>query len=309
VALFRQFAQLDRVYKIREIAATLCAPGKPFADVAYLDNETHAECLAHITEVNPLAAMGALERAYSVMSAEDLRDIRHGRRWLVWTLERLCFRKETFHRAAKLMLDFAVAENENRIANNATETFKALFRLYLSGTETPSIDRFSVVDQALESEDRVRRNIAIEALGHGLETNHFTRIGGPEWQGSGPSLKDWQPATNAERLTHYRGCLERLRDVACSSDDLSMIAKTNLARHIRGLLGQGLVDDVTLAVDRILAVENSYWPEAIAQASQSLSFEGPKVTPGYYRCCWPGSNVTHMFLASMFWRLPLTNRN
>jgi hypothetical protein len=281
VALFRQFAQLDRVDKIREIAAALCAPGKPFADAAYLDNETHAECLAYITEVNPLAAMSALERVYGAMSAENLREIRHGRRWLVWTLERLCFRKKTFHRAAKLLLDFAVAENENRIANNATETFKALFRLYLSGTETPSIDRFSVVDEALEAEDPLRRNIAIEALGHGLETNHFTRTGGPEWQGSGPSLKDWQPATNAETLTHYRGCLERLRDVACSSDDSSVVAKTNFARHIRGLLGQGLVDDVTLAVDRILAFENSYWPEAIAQASQSLSFEGPKVPPGY----------------------------
>jgi hypothetical protein len=194
--------------------------------------------------------MGALERAFGAMSADDLREIRHGRRLVVWTLERLCFRKETFHRAAKLMLDFAVAENENRIANNATETFKALFRLYLSGTETPAIDRLSVVDEALESEDPVRRKIAIDALGQGLETNHFTRIGGPEWQGSGPSLKDWQPATSGEILTYYRGCLERLRDVACCSDDLSVVAKTNLARHIRGLLGQGLVDDVTLAVHR-----------------------------------------------------------
>jgi|SRR5271165_2514801 len=281
VALFRQFAKLDGVDKIREIAATLCAPEKRFADAAFLDDETHAECLAYIAEVNPSAAMGALERAYGAMLADDLREIRHGRHLLVWTLQRLCFRKETFHRAAKLMLDFAVAENEHRIASNATKTFKALFRLYLSATQTPAIDRLAVVDEALESEDPIRRKIAIDALGNGLETNHFTRTGGPEWQGSGPSLKDWQPATTGEIFTYYRGCLERLSKVACQTDDLSVVAKTNLARHIRGLVGQGLVDDVTLAVDRILAVDDSYWPEAIAQTSQSLSFEGPKLPPDY----------------------------
>jgi hypothetical protein len=281
VALFRQFAKLDGVDKTKQIAARLCAPGKPFADAAFLDDETHAECLAYIAEVNPSAATGALERAYGAMSAANLQEIRHGRRWLVWTLERLCFRKETFHRAAKLMLDFAVAENEDRIANNATGTFKALFKVYLSGTETPAIDRLSVLDQALESEDPRRLEVAIYALEQGLETNHFTRTGGPEWQGSGPSLKDWQPATTGEIFTYYRECLERLSKIACRADDLSVVAKTNLAGHIRGLVGQGLVDNVTLAVDRILAVDNSYWPEAIEETSQSLSFEGPKLPPDY----------------------------
>jgi hypothetical protein len=66
------------------------------------------------------------------------------------------------------------------------------------------------------------------------------------------------------------------------SPSLQVKTSTGVQSRIgAGLLGQGLVDDVTLAVDRILAVENSYWPEAIAQASQSLSFEGPKAPPGY----------------------------
>ena len=283
VALFRQFAKLDRVEKIQQIAARFCTPGKPFADASFLEDETHAECLAYIAEVNPSAAIGALQHAYGAMSVGDLREVRHGRRWLVWTLQRLCFRKGPFHSAAKLMLDFAVAENDEQIASNATKTFKALFKLYLSGTETPAIDRLAVLDEALESEDPGRRRIAIDALGEGLETNHFARTGGPEWQGSGPALKDWQPATTEEILTYYRGCLERLSKVACLSDDLSVGAKTNLTRHIRGLVGQGLVDDVALAIDRILEVDNSYWKEAIAQTSQSLSFEGPKVPPEYRR--------------------------
>jgi hypothetical protein len=280
-ALFRQFAQLDRVDKIRQIAAQLCAPGGLFADATFLDDETHAECLAYLAEVNPLAAVGALESAFGGMSADDLHEIRRGRRWLVWGLERLCFREETFHRAAKLMLDFAVAENEDGIANNATEMFKSLFKARLSGTEIPAIKRLSVVDEALASEDPKRRKIAIDALKQGLERGYFVRTGGPEWQGSGPSLRDWQPSTTEEINTYYRACLERLVHVACRPNDLSAAAKTHLAGRIRGLLQQGLVDDVTSAVDRILAADNSYWPKAIEQTSQSLSVEGPQMPLEY----------------------------
>jgi hypothetical protein len=178
------------------------------------------------------------------------------------------------------MLDFAVAENEE-IGNNATRTFKEYFKLYLSGTETPAVERLLVLDNALKSRDPKCHEIVVDALGRALETNHFSRIGGPEVQGSGPTLIDWHPDTTSDILAYYRACINRLSDVACNSGGLRRLAMTNIARHIRGLLGQGLVDEIALAANRILAVEQCYWSEAIAQTSQSLSFEGPKMPPEY----------------------------
>lgn len=274
-ALFRQLSRLDRVEKVKEAAARFCAPGGPFANATFLDDEVNAQCLAHLAEVNPAAAVGALENAYGAMPTTELRDMTHGRRWIVWALERLCFREETFYRAAKLMLDFAVAENEEGIGNNATGIFKALFKTLLSGTEVPAINRLSVIDDALASPDPVRRKIAIGALQQALETQHFSRMGGAESQGSGPTLNDWRPTTRAEIANYYRACLDRLTKEASGQSEMYSAAKAALSSGFRGLIGFGLIDDVCIAVDRMLAIDTSYWPEAVQQISQSLRFEGP----------------------------------
>jgi hypothetical protein len=59
------------------------------------------------------------------------------RRHLVWALEKLVFRKESFSRAATLLRKLAAAETEDNIVNNASGLFKGLFHIYLSGTEAP----------------------------------------------------------------------------------------------------------------------------------------------------------------------------
>jgi hypothetical protein len=282
-ALFRQFSVLDGLDKARRIVDRLCEPDKPFAQAAFLDNDLHAECLARMAEVNPMAVVSALEYAFAGMPVDELRRLTRARRWLVGTLEKLCFPAETFERAAQLMLDFAVAENEDRIGNNATACFKALFKVYLSGTETPANKRLNVIDNALASSDPERMRIAVAALKEGLEVWHFSRFGGAEQQGSGPPLKDWVPSTNGELIEYYRACLSRLINVACGNDDLSAFARKHLAVTIRGLIGHGLVDDIAAMVDRVLASDDPYWPEAIEQTAMSLNFEGGGMLPEYRR--------------------------
>jgi len=280
-ALFRQFVGLDGLEKARQIVEQLCEPGRPYAQAAFLDNEMRAECLARMAEVNSAAVAGALEHAFAGMVADELRRITRGRRWLVRTLEKLCFPEETFERAARLLLDFAVAENEDRIGNNATACFKALFKVYLSGTETPAINRLKVIDEALASGDLERKRIAVAALKEGLEVRHFSRSGGAERQGSRPALEDWAPSTKAELLEYYRACLGRLVNVACGHDDLSVAAKKHLAGTICGLIRRGMVDDIAAMVDRVLAPGDPYWPEAIEQTAMSLNFEGRGMSSEY----------------------------
>ena len=280
-ALFRQFVGLDGLAKARQIVEHLCEPGRSYAQAAFLDNELRAECLAMMAEVNSAAVVGALEHAFAGMTAAELRRITRGRRWLVRTLEKLCFPEETFERASRLLLDFAVAENEDRSGNNATACFRALFKVYLSGTETPAINRLKVIDEALTSSDLERKRIAVAALKEGLEVSHFSRSGGAERQGSRPALEDSAPSTKAELLEYYRACLGRLVNVACGHDDLSVAAKKHLAGTICGLIRRGMVDDIAAMVDRVLATNERYWPEAIEQTALSLQFEGPSMPPEY----------------------------
>ena len=79
-----------------------------------------------------------------------------------------------------------MAANEDRVGiinatSNATRLFGSLFKIYLSGTETPAIERLKVIDDALASGDSERRRIAMapsrKDWRHGISRDSETRSG------------------------------------------------------------------------------------------------------------------------------------
>lgn len=86
-----------------------------------------------------------------------------GRRHIVWALEKLVFRRETFHIAARLLLRLAATETE-KFSNNSTGLFKQLFQLHLSGAEAEPAERFAVLDEGLHSDDVRLTEVCISAL-------------------------------------------------------------------------------------------------------------------------------------------------
>jgi hypothetical protein len=79
-----------------------------------------------------------------------------------------------------LLRRLGAAETEENIENNAGGQFKALYQLYLSGTEASSEARLRILDEGLQSADSRERELCVEALGRMLKTVHFTRVGGTE---------------------------------------------------------------------------------------------------------------------------------
>ena len=65
-----------------------------------------------IVTVNPEATIKVLTKNYLDKPKDYLVTIVEGRQNIVWALERLCFRKETFFEAAKVLMCFSVAEIE-----------------------------------------------------------------------------------------------------------------------------------------------------------------------------------------------------
>lgn len=93
-----------------------------------------SKLVIHLAEVIPEIVMANLKKIFDGKSSADLLDFKDGRRNLVWALERLCFRSETFEDATELLYRLAIAENES-YANNATGQFLQLFQTFLAGTE------------------------------------------------------------------------------------------------------------------------------------------------------------------------------
>jgi hypothetical protein len=278
-ALCDRVAKLDFLPEARELVRDLCGELGPFGQAEALQSERGARLFRSLAEVNPETAAQVLERVFGDRSREELLQVRSGRRDLIWTLEKLAFRQETFPIAVRLLLAFAAAETEHW-SNNATGIFRQLFQVYLSGTETPPAERLVIIDEALASPDPHRHTLAVLALGRALQTSSFFRSGGTESQGSGPALQGWRPQIQEdwkEVLGYLNEALRRLTTVALVKGELAEQARDAIAGNIRGLVTYGRMEALDQAITTIVDCQGAYWPKALEQVRQTIRYDGPKI--------------------------------
>lgn len=280
-----QFRFLDRLRWLDRSANAQGFADRLLEDLGTLDdvnNKRGAKLLDRLLHVAPDKAMAALQRIIGNSGAEELRQLADGgRRYVVFALEKLVFRRNTFVAAATLLRRLGAAENENRISNNASGTFKELYQLYLSGTEAPPEQRLRVIDEGLSSADEAERRLCLEALGTMLKRHHFTRSGGAEQIGSAAPLRDWEPKTWGDVFDYHRAALSRLLDIACSVDKLAVAAQALIESHVRELLSlPALLDDVRNAIVRLKA-SNGFSPRAVFGVNTWLFFDRREAPDDY----------------------------
>lgn len=276
-ALAQQFSNLDKLERANEIVRRLMRSGGPFAKMEALNSKRGSRLLRSFVDVEPEACLDLLIQVLGLGTTEQLRTLTTGRRDTVWALERLVFGAPRFLRAARLLLALSVAENETW-ANNATTQFLQLFQAQLAGTEAPPALRLQLLDEVVAEEDPARTNLAIRALGVAIGTRHFTRTVGPEVQGS-RRYDDWTPRTNQELLAYFNGCLDRLVRFARGNDDVSALARKQLADGMRTQVFVGNLDGIDAALRSVRAVYHELWPEALAEAADAARYEGKRLEP------------------------------
>lgn len=274
-ALCDQMAKLDFLPEAQELTKELCGEQAPFGRAEVLNTEEGSRLFRSLVEVNPQATVAALNHVLGSWNREQLLEVGPGRRNLIWALEKLCFWSDTFPIAAKLMLAFAAAENETW-GNNATNQFLQLFHVFLSGTQAPPDQRLLIIEDALKSSVPECRILAIKALGSALETHDFVRMGGIETQGSRVPQEDWRPKYWSEAFEYWEKCIDILTSISCSNefDDL---ARQQIAKNIRGLVQYGRADKLEAAVKSIIEKKGPYWPEALEEVKNTISYDVQKM--------------------------------
>lgn len=273
ISLFRRWRWLDTSQEAKAFARTLLAVDY-MGNLETLNTEWGAESLYHLVHVDPDLVMSTINRVFNELSAAELHQVSEGRRYLVWTLEKLAFRKQTFEEAATLLRRLAASENEGTISNNATGQFTQLYQLYLSGTEVLPEERLLVLDDGLRSSNPKEREVCIEALNKMLETGHYSRSGGAEQIGS-DRLKDWEPSTAGEVWDYLRAALKRLTDIALSTDPFAPQAKGIIGSHIRGLIGKLPFEEIKSTISLIIS-SDGFWPTAVEKVNEWLYFDRRK---------------------------------
>ncbi|MCU7806397.1 MAG: hypothetical protein KZQ73_00785 [Candidatus Thiodiazotropha sp. (ex Semelilucina semeliformis)] len=270
-----QISKLDFLPEVKDLTTDLCGTQGPFGQAEVILSERGSRLFRALVEVNPSATSDSLYRVFSNLDKDAVKNIRGDvRRNLVWSLEKLCFREDTFEKAARVMLSLAANENESW-SNNATGQFTQLFRVFLSGTAAPPAYRLDLIDEALQSPEDAIRFIAIEALSTAIETYGGSRTVGAEYQGSGVPLEEWRPAIWQEAFDYWIAAINRLTDLAVQESPEGVQARRAIGVHIRGLVSRSrvLLEALDGSIRTVAHAQGVVWPEALESIKHSLSYD------------------------------------
>lgn len=268
IPLVDRLKNLDQLQEAKQIVNEIWGPQSPFGSAEVLNTSLGSYLFRSIVDVNPTACLKTLESIYFSKSIEEIRDEENGRRNLVWALEKLCFRKETFVRASKVLFRFAVAENEN-LGNNATNQFLQLFHVYLPGTESNLESRIGIIDYGLSMNDSRYLELAIKALGNGLTHFHFYRISGPEFQGSSEPLSDYTPKIE-EIYSYWDSILKRLIEIIDLYPNMLDLIGEQVVQAITPLSESNHLDLLETIILKISKLKIKLWPQVIENLHWAL---------------------------------------
>lgn len=249
---FDQVKNLENNDIVLDLFKELLQPGRLMTSMRFLNSEAGSKTVRSLVEIMPDLVAESLFKALGGLDIEQLKHIRDGRRELVWTLEKLCYKPETFEKSAKLLLRLACAENEF-ISNNATGLFISLFPVLLPSTSVSLDQRLAFLRKEIESEEE--KPIILKAINRALCTGNFIHFGGEVKIGS-QKFSFYQPEKDKEVEDYVNGCLDLLQkeidgNTAYTEDSFKLMAS-----NFRLLNSFGLFDIIMPRIEKLAAVLN-----------------------------------------------------
>lgn len=255
----------------------------PFQNDNYLRTKLGASFFLALTEADPESALKYLKKTVGTWSKEELLQFTDGRREVVWALEKIAVWRDLFADAARLLLALGEAENET-CSNNASGVFTGLFSTGLGPvavTEASPQERFPILKEALKSNSKERRKLALRACDQALETGPFVRMIGAEYQGLRKEPQLWMPKTYGEILEAYRQVWKLLCERLDSlQNDEQQQAVNILLQQARGIgIYQSLADMVIDTVHRLAQKPYIDTKNVLTAVVRILHYDGKDLPP------------------------------
>lgn len=265
------------------IVTDLLGPDGPFQDDAYLKTRLGSRFFSALTEADPKSALRCLRRTLRTWDKETLLQFTEGRRDIIWALEKIAVWRDLFADAARLLLALGEAENEGW-SNNASGVFVGLFSPGdgpVAPTEASPAERFPVLKEAIESDSKERRALALRACREALKSGFFSRTGSPEYQGLRKKPELWTPKTYGELWDAYRRVWRLLSDqLTRLPEDEREEAAAILLGHAGRLGGIPDLGNAAVGTVRTIAQEKYLGKKQVIEAiSKTLFYAGKSMLP------------------------------
>jgi hypothetical protein len=283
--MFRYAAESGAALRVVE---QLLGEDGVFQRSEYLRTVRGARYFLALAEASPEAALQCLRNTVGTWTKEELLEFTDGRREVIWALQRMAVWRELFADSARLLLRLAEAENETW-GNNATGVFADLFSPgpgRVAPTEASLEERFPVLREAVESESKAVRLIALRACDEALESQSFSRASGPERQGLRREPALWKPQTWGEIFEGYRRVWRLLEQrLDALPDDERKQAIDIMLQRARGLARYGNLSDMVVESLTRIAQSPDGRRRVLQTVEQILHYDG-KNLPREMRESW-----------------------
>lgn len=261
---FDKIKGFDGNGRVMDLLKDLLQPGKLLTNKDFLNTEVGSKVYRSLVDIAPDLVCDSLFQTLGGLGLDDLKQIRDGRRELVWTLEKLCYRPETFKKAARLLLRLGCAEVEH-ISNNATGQFVSLFPVRLPTTSVPLSDRLDFLKAEMCCQDE--KPVLMKAIDRALCTIDFIRFGGDVTIGQ-QTYTFYKPRDVQEDECYITGCLDLLQNEIDGDTAFRETSIKMLATNFRPLNAFGLFDLIMPRVEKVANQLNYQWDDML----RSLNF-------------------------------------
>lgn len=276
VGLIQEFCDrlksLDQVERSKSLIENYWGNDRPFVKAEVLNTELGSRLFRSVVEVNPEACILGLENTLSNFSISDLKEnFGDGRRNIVWSLEKLAFREETFDKAALLLARLSIAENEN-YSNNSTGQFLQLFHIQLPGTEVDLDRRLGIIRELENYDDERFYKLIFKAIESGLSSGRFTRSGSASKQGS-KVFEDYRPTIN-EIQDYWKNLVSIWVRLFEEKPSFEITALNSISNKLKTFVTNDLWDELEMIVSKAEDIKSDYvWVEGIQSLKRLISYD------------------------------------
>ncbi len=256
---FDKVEELENNSRVIDLLKELLQPGRLLTRKEFLNTEVGSKIYRSLVEVVPDLVCDSLFKTLGGLSLDELKQIRDGRRELVWTLEKLCYKPETFTKAAKLMLRLGCSEVEF-VSNNATGQFISLFPVRLPSTSVPLSERLDFLKTEINSAEE--KPMVLKALERAICTTNFIHFGGDTKLGS-DTYSYYEPKTDKEIKDYISGCLDLLQHEIDGNTEYKDTCIKMLASNLRALNAYSFFDMIMPRVENVAKLLNYDWDDLL----------------------------------------------
>lgn len=250
-----RFIAMNDDVEAKQMVAELFKIGSIFEKSEVLNTESGSLFVETFAEICPDDVNELLYRFVQTRSTEQLKQMKDGRRIIVWTLAHLCFIPELFDKSARTTLILAIAENEE-ISNNATGNFISLFPVMLPATSVSLDTRLKFLQKMIDIPSY--KQIIMRALGRATLTRDFIYFRGAEKIG-GRESKNYVPQTRAEITKYIEGCLDLIKNEIRSDSAIKFEAIKVVEENTITLCDSGYASLVLPIVEMVCSIQNNKW--------------------------------------------------